>query len=487
MNKQVGRLGVAMIVMLVALALNLSFIQVINASSIDDRPGNRRNLLREYSRERGPLLVAGEPVVSSVRTQDALTHLRTYADGPEYASVTGFYSFLYGATGIERAENEVLSGSDDTLVIDRLQQLLAGRKPRGGAVALTINPAAQQAAWKALAGRTGAVVAIEPATGRLLAVVSSPSFDPNLLSSHDAVAMKRAYADYLADPAQPMLNRALARTYPPGSTFKLVTAAAALESGKFTPDSVLPGPRTYRLPLTTKDLNNWSRSSCGRRDKVTLAQALAVSCNTAFAWLGNQLGDDALRRQARAFGFDFTTRVPMTAAVSRFPSDPDAPQTALSAIGQYDVRATALQMAQVGAGIANHGIVMAPYLVNQTLGPDLSVLSRTTPKAVTQAMSRANADALLAMMVGVVKGGTGGNARISGVTVGGKTGTAQTQPGTPPHAWFVGIAPADNPAVAVAVVVENGGGASEISGNRLAAPIARAVMKAVVDSSKTRK
>lgn len=484
MNKQVGRLGIAMVVMLVALALNLSFIQVISASSIDDKPGNRRNLLREYSRERGPILVAGNPIVTSVRTQDALTHLRTYSDGAQYASVTGFYSFLYGATGIERAENSVLSGSDDSLVIDRLQQLLAGRKPRGGAVSLTLNPGAQKAAWEGLAGRTGAVVAIEPSTGRLLAVVSSPSFDPNLLSSHDGVAIKQAYADYLANDKQPMLNRALARTYPPGSTFKLVTAAAALESGRFTADSVLPGPKTYRLPLTKKDLNNWSRSSCGRNNKVTLAQALAVSCNTAFAWLGNDLGDDALRRQARAFGFDFTSKVPMTAATSRFPSNPDAPQTALSAIGQFDVRATALQMAQVGAGIANHGIVMQPYLVDQIFGPDLSVLSRTSARTVSQAMSRANADALLAMMVGVVNGGTGGNARIPGVKVGGKTGTAQTQPGTPPHAWFVGVAPADNPKVVVAVVVENGGGASEISGNRLSAPIARAVMQAVLKSGK---
>lgn len=480
MNKQIGRLATAFVVLLVALIANLSFIQVINADSIDNKSGNRRNLLREYSRERGPILVMGNPIASSLATSDTLNHLRTYADGPEYASVTGFYSFLYGATGIERAQNAVLSGSADSLVIDRLQQLFAGRKPRGGAVSLTINPAAQAAAWKALRGRTGAVVAIEPQTGRILALVSSPSFDPNLLSSHDAAAIKQSYANYLADPQQPMLNRALARTYPPGSTFKLVTAAAALASGRFTSDSTLPGPRNYRLPLTTKDLNNWSKRACGARNKVTLAQALAMSCNTAFAWLGNQLGAEALQRQARAFGFDFATKVPMTAATSHFPSHPDAPQTALSAIGQFDVRATALQMAQVGASIGNRGNLMAPYLVDELLGPDLSVLSRTTPQLRSKAMTDVNAESLLSMMEGVVSRGTGSNARISGVRVAGKTGTAQTQPGTPPHAWFVGVAPVGNPRIAVAVVIENGGGASEISGNHLAAPVARAVMRAVL-------
>lgn len=480
MNKQLGRLAIAFIVMMVALAMNLSFIQVIGADSIDSKAGNRRNLLREYSRQRGAILVAGRPIATSTATQDTLTHLRTYPDGPAYASVTGFYSFLYGATGIERAENSVLSGSDDSLVVDRLQQLFAGLKPRGGAVSLTLNPAAQEAAWKALRGRTGAVVAIEPTTGRLLAVVSSPSFDPNLLSSHDGTGIKRAYSDYLADPTQPMFNRALARTYPPGSTFKLVTAAAALASGKFKPESVLPGPKTYRLPLTTKDLNNWSRSQCGPGGKVTLAKALAISCNTAFAWLGNELGVDALRSQARAFGFDFPFKVPMSAAVSRFPTDPDAPQTALSAIGQFDVRATALQMAQVAAGIADQGVVMTPHLVDEVLGPDLSVLSSTTPRVFSTAMSAPNAQTLLLMMEGVVAKGTGSNARIRDIRVAGKTGTAQTQPGTPPHAWFVGIAPVESPKVAVAVVIENGGGSAEVSGNRLAAPVARAVMQAVL-------
>lgn len=480
MNKQVGRIAISFVVMLVALALNLSFIQVFNADAIDNRAGNRRNLLREYSRERGPILVAGSPIANSIATNDALTHLRVYADGSAYAAVSGFYSFLYGATGIERAENSVLSGSADSLVIDRLQQLFAGRKPRGGAVALTLNPAAQQAAWKALRGRTGAVVAIEPTTGRLLAVVSSPGFDPNYLSSHDSVGIKSAYANYVNDPKQPLLNRPLARTYPPGSTFKLVTAAAALATGKFSAETIIPGPKTYRLPQTNKDLNNWSRSQCGPGGKVTLARALAVSCNTAFAWLGNHIGADALAAQARAFGFDFPVKVPMAAAVSRFPKDPDPPQIALSAIGQFDVRATALQMAQVGAGIANRGVVMSPHLVQEVLGPDLTVLSRTVPRALSTAMTAENAQTLLLMMEGVVAKGTGGNARIPGIRVGGKTGTAQTQPGTPPHAWFVGIAPIENPQVAVAVVIENGGGSAEVSGNRLAAPVAQAVMKAVL-------
>jgi peptidoglycan glycosyltransferase len=277
-----------------------------------------------------------------------------------------------------------------------------------------------------------------------------------------------------------MLNRPLAMTLPPGSTFKLVTAAAALESGQYFADSELPGPSDIELPGTDVQLGNWNGESCGAGDVTTLQAALEISCNTAFAWLGMELGADALSEQAQKFGFESEFEVPMTAAISRFPTDPNKPQTAMSAIGQFDVRATALQMAMVAAGIANDGVVMKPYLISQVLGPDLTVLQNTNPSAFGRAMSIENSKILRDMMVGVVAKGTASKAKISGFNVGGKTGTAENSPGEPAHAWFVGLAPSEQSKIAVAVVLQNGGGATEVSGNALAAPIAAAVMRAVL-------
>jgi peptidoglycan glycosyltransferase len=472
-----------MVVLVFALMANLTYLQYFAASDLRARQANSRVLLEEYSRERGPILLGSSAIASSIRTDDQLKYLRQYARGPLYAPATGYYSIVYGATGIERAENSILSGSDDRFFVDRVQQLFAGRGVKGGAVRLTLNPAAQKAAYDGLAGRTGAVVAIDPRTGAILALASSPSFDPNVLSSHNPTEIRKAYDAYDADPQRPLLNRPLAMTLPPGSTFKLVTAAAALESGQYTPTTVVPGPAALPLPTTNRVLNNWSGSACGPGGKTTFENALAVSCNTAFAAIGMKLGADALRAQAQKFGFDTSFEVPLRAATSRFPADPDVPQTAMSAIGQFDVTATALQMAMVGAGIANSGQVMNPYLVSQVLSPELEILETAEPSAFSQAMSPAHSAELLGMMVTVVERGTGSNARIPGVIVGGKTGTAQTAPGQPPHAWFVGVAPAGRPGaaeVAVAVVLQNGGGAAEISGNKLAAPIAKAVMEAVV-------
>lgn len=480
MNTKVYRISIALLALFVALAVNVTSLHVLDARDIKEQPGNRRIVLEEYSRQRGPILVAGIPVARSVPTQDDLRFQRQYSDGPLYAPATGYYSFIYGATGLERTENSVLSGSDDRLLVDRLVQLFADAAPRGGAVSLTLNPAAQRAAYQGLAGRTGSVVALDPRTGRILVLASSPSFDPGLLTARNASDILATMAQLEAMPDQPLLNRPLVSTIPPGSTFKIITAAAALESGRIDATTLLPGPRRLDLPLTTKDLRNWNDRSCGPGDQVTLAQAMAISCNTAFAWLGMEVGADALRSQARAFGFDRGATVPLRAATSRFPDDPDAPQTALSAIGQFDVRATTLQMAMVMATIANEGVLMTPYLIDEVLAPDLTVLERTEPREQSVAMSPENARILTEALVRVVDAGTGSNARITGVQVAGKTGTAQTSPGRPPHAWFVAFAPADNPQIAVAVALENGGGETEVSGNRLAAPIAREVISAVI-------
>ena len=479
MTRPLNRLALGLLVLMVALLVQLTRIQVLQRSELNAMPGNQRTLLTEYSRQRGPILVDRAPIAESVPADGDLEYLRTYPVGPMFASATGFYSIVYGATGLERTENPVLSGEDPRLFVDRMQQLFGGREIQGGSVTTTLNAEAQRAAWDGLAGKVGSVVAIEPSTGRILAQVQSPSFDPNGLSSHNSKEVNAYYRTLEDDPDKPLLNRPIAKTNPPGSTFKLVTAAAALESGRFEPDSILPGPATYTLPGTDVELPNWTGTECGPDGQVTLAEALAISCNTAFAWLGNELGDDALRDQAEEFGFEEAFETPLRAATSRFPADPDPAQTAMSAIGQFDVRATTLQMAMVAAAIGNQGVTMRPGIVEQTAAPDLTPLETFRPRDFAQAMSAQNAAQLTAMMVGVVNGGTGSNARIPGVAVAGKTGTAQTSKNRPSIAWFVSFAPADNPRVAVAVAVENAG-VSEVSGNQLAAPIARAVMQAVL-------
>jgi peptidoglycan glycosyltransferase len=278
-----------------------------------------------------------------------------------------------------------------------------------------------------------------------------------------------------------LLNRAISKTYPPGSTFKVITAAAALGSGSYTPDTLVPSPPELDLPQTSTNLRNFGGSSCGA-DQITLADSLRISCNTSFAALGLKLGEDALREQAEAFGFGSNDLdVPTTVATSVFPSDIAPPSLAQSAIGQFEVRVTPLQMAMVAAGIANGGEVMKPYLVREVQAPDLSRLDVAEPETYKQAVGRDVAAQLTSMMQLVVSDGSARRAQIEGVAVAGKTGTAQHAAGRPPHAWFIGFAPAEDPRVAVAVVIEDGGDlGSEATGGAVSAPIARDVMRAVL-------
>jgi penicillin-binding protein A len=476
----IRRLAIFVGILFLALLVNINLVQVTRANDLAGRPGNNRNIIKEYAKQRGPILVAGAPVAESVATDGRLKYQRRYVSGPLYAAATGFASLVYGRTAIERIEDAVLSGTDPRFSLQQIADLVAGRTTKGGSVLLTLNPKAQQAAANGMKGKVGAVVALNPTTGAILAMYSSPSFDPNPIASNDAATAQRAWAKNLADPQNPMLNRSLAQVYPPGSTFKLVTLSAALMSG-LSPLDTVPGPAGYRPPGTTAVIHNESGGGCATHNgKTTLEHALQVSCNTAFAYLGVQVGADALQKQAEAYGFNHSFQVPMTAATSRFPTDLDVPQTALSAIGQYDVRATALQMAMVAAAIANNGTVMNPYLVDTLYAPDLSVLEKSEATAFGQAITPAVAQEMTDMMVNVVQHGTGTNAQIPGVRVAGKTGTAQTGNDKPAVAWFVSFAPASAPKVAVAVVVEDSPRNSEISGNGLAAPVAKAVMQAVL-------
>ena len=481
MNTPLRRLATVVLVMFVALMASATWVQYFQAERLNNDSRNVRTLYREFGNARGPIVVAGEAIALSAPVEDSYGYQRSYTNGELYSAMTGFYSVVNGRTELERAANDELTGRGDRLFFSRIRDLVTGRQPEGAAVETTIIPAAQQAAFDGLAGQQGAVVAIEPSTGKILALVSTPGFDPNALASHDTTAAGAAYQALDAADGNPLRSNATKETYPPGSTFKLVTAAAALESGQFTAGSTLPAPVRLTLPQTTATIGNFGGGGCGA-DPITLADALRISCNTAFGQLGLDVGEDALRTQAERFGFnDPNLTIPMGVVESVFPADLDLPVTAQSAIGQRDVRATPMQMAMVSAAIANGGKLMTPYVVQTVRSADLHKVSETPSTLYSTAISPGTAATLRDMMVGVVDDGSGSAAQIPGVQVAGKTGTAQTADGQAPHAWFTAFAPADAPRVAVAVIVEHGGNAgNEATGGRIAAPIAKAVIEAVL-------
>ncbi|PKQ27206.1 MAG: cell division protein FtsI [Actinobacteria bacterium HGW-Actinobacteria-4] len=482
MNEPIRRLSVLALVLFLILMGAASYVQVLEADSLNADARNVRTLYREYGNFRGPIIVDGEAIVYSTPVDSPFNYQRTYVDGPLYASVTGYYSIVFGRTGVEQTENSLLNGTADALFWSRLGDLFAGREQEGASVELTIRASLQAAAAEALGDQRGAVVALDPRTGEILAMVTSPSYDPTLVAGHHTPTVNQNYQALLADPTRPLINRAIAGdTYPPGSVFKLVVAAAALEAG-LEPGSEIFAPKELALPQTSNTIRNYGGVACtASGDTTTLEDALRTSCNTAFADLGMALGWDAIEAKALEFGWEQKFDIPLSAAVSQLPENPDVPQTAMSALGQYDVRATPLQLAMLAAAIANDGELMTPYLIRAIRSPDLQVLERADPSVYSTPMSPAIANALTDMMVTVVDNGTGRNARIEGVTVAGKTGTAETGVGGSPHAHFIAFAPAENPIIAVAVVIENGGDlGDEATGGRLAAPIARAVIEAAL-------
>jgi peptidoglycan glycosyltransferase len=467
-----------------ALLVATTLVQFVQAKDLDAMAANKRTLLDNYSRERGSILVGGQPIAKSVQVDDQYRWLRSYPQGGLYSHVTGFYAYSVGNPyGLEHASDSLLSGDSDALFVRRMTDLLTGRRSAGASLELTLNAKAQQAAERALGKSRGAVVALDPKTGAVLAMVSHPNYDPNALSSHDLPKAAAAWKALSSDPKQAYYNRAIGgNLYPPGSTFKVVTAAAALENGLVEDEkSLVPGPAVLDLPLTDATLPNENRRACGANDRTTFIHALEISCNTAFGSLGLELGGEKLRAQAARFGFGDSLRIPMPVSPSSVPADLNEPQAAQSAIGQYEVRTTPLQMAMVAAGIANGGSVMTPYLIQSVRSADLDVLETTSPKELSRAVEPRTAEILTKMMVSVVENGSGARAQINGVQVAGKTGTAQHDLNRPPHAWFISFAPANDPKIAVAVVVEEGGvTGSEAGGGRIAAPIARSVMEAVV-------
>ena len=470
MNRPIRRVALVAMLMTLALLINVCVSFLSRQESLNANPQNRRVTDAAFAQDRGAILVGNTAIAETVASKDQFKFQRRYPQGALYAPVTGFFSYNFGSSELEQTYGSQLSGNDDSQFVNRLIDLATGAKPRGASVQTTLNAKAQKAASDALGSRKGSVVALDPSTGAILAMVNSPTFDPNDLATHQFGDARSAWQKLTGDKDRPMANRAVREIFPPGSTFKVVVAAAALDAG-YEPDSVLD-TSSYRLPGTNTTIN----TTCG--SSQTLRRSLELSCNSAFARLGVKLGADALREQSEKFGFGTKPLSDISSAASRFPEEIDVPQTGLAALGGFEVATTPLQMAMVAAAVRNDGVVMQPYLVASVRSADLQVLSQTRPSQLSLATSSANAAKLRQMMVGVVQSGTGWRAQVTGVTVGGKTGTANSDNVRSPYAWF--IAWADNPDIAICVFVQDANiPGSDVAGGRVAAPIAKSVIEAL--------
>lgn len=479
MNKPLRHVALVLACLFVLLLGSSTYFQIIKASELNSDSRNARTIYAEFEKNRGPIVVNGKAIASSSESGDRYGYQRSYSDGELYAHASGFYSVVYGFSGTERSMNDVLSGDADSLFYQRVSDLFAGRTNQGATVELTLNEDAQRAAYEALGDRRGAAVAIDPETGAVLAMVSTPSYDPNRLASHSRKEVRGAWEELNADPKKPLVNRAIGGDlYPPGSIFKLLVAATALDSGKYRADTSIPGPGTYTLPNSSSKLYNHpggDATACGPGDASSLQDALKQSCNTSFAMLGVSLGEDALRKKAEEYGFGKKMNMPMAVTPSSMGKDMDDAQLATTSIGQYEDRVTPMQMAMMAGSFANDGVVMEPQLVESVRTSSLHEVHALVPKEVGHPLSASNAAQMRQMMEATVTNGTGTKAQIPGATVGGKTGTAEWGKDKKAHSWFVGYAIKGDRKVAVAVVVEEGG-----FGSAVAAPVARDVMQAVI-------
>ncbi|GAA3500358.1 penicillin-binding transpeptidase domain-containing protein [Streptomyces prasinosporus] len=485
MNKPLRRIAIFCGFLVLALLIRGNWLQYAKADALQDNPKNRRISIERYATPRGNIIVDGKSITGSKETSGSdFKYKRTYKDGAMWAPVTGFASQAFGANQLEKLEDGILTGNDDRLFFRNTLDMITGKPKEGGSVVTTLDAAAQKAAYEGLGDKKGAVAAIDPQTGKILALVSTPSYDPSKFagaSEKDAKAWQALQKEN--NPDDPMLNRALRETYSPGSTFKVVTAAAALEEGLVTDiDADTDTPEPWIMPDTTTPLRNHGNIPC---ENATLRVALQYSCNSVFGKLSHEVGNEQMIEYAEKFGFNNPELdTPVRAAESVYPED-NRPQNAMAGIGQASNRATPLQMAMVAAAVANDGKLMKPYMVDQLKAANLDTIETTEPQELSQPVSSENAQKLQEMMETVVEKGTGGNARIDGVTVGGKTGTAErgVNNSETPYAWFISYAKTDEGSpVAVAVVVEDSKATgADISGGGLAAPIAKAVMEAVLE------
>ncbi|MFB7494996.1 peptidoglycan D,D-transpeptidase FtsI family protein [Streptomyces sp. NPDC056161] len=491
MNKPLRRIAIFCGLLVLTLLIRDNWLQYVKADSLKDDKLNRRVTIARYSTPRGDIIVDGNPITGSKTTSTSgindLKYKRTYKDGPMWSPVTGFASQSFGANQLESIEDGILTGNDDRLFFRNTLDMITGKPKQGGNVVTTLSEAAQKAAYNGLKaqGGKGAVVALDPSTGKILALASYPSYDPSSFAGNSTETDAKTWSKLLKDPNNPMTNRALRETYPPGSTFKVVTAAAALENGLYkSADENTDSPLPWIMPGTTLPLKNEGNLPC---KDASMRLALEVSCNSVFGKIGADLGNEKMLQEAEKFGFNAEQFTPVRSNASVFDDNMNPSQTAQSSIGQYNTAATPLQMAMVASAVANDGKLMKPYMVDKLQSSNLDTIEQTKPEELSQPLSSDNAQILQSMMETVVKTGTGKNAQISGVTVGGKTGTAQhgVDNSEKPYAWFVSYAklPDGSSPVAVAVVVEDEAASrDDISGGGLAAPIAKNVMEAVINS-----
>jgi penicillin-binding protein A len=494
MNKQIAKLGVGLLACYLALFVMVNYVQVVRAKELNDDPRNTRAAVRDFDRNRGRIISAdGVDLAVTVPADPAsqFEFQRQYPTGELFAHVTGFLSFEVGAEGAERTFTDQLSGEAADVEYQSISDLFIDRE-RVADVTLTLRADVQQVARDALLASgapRGSVVAVDPRTGAVLAMYSTPSYDPNPLSSHDLTEARDTRNLLLEATPTPLLARAYQERFFPGSTFKVITGAVGVDRGVVTPDNPnYPPAREFDVDFTDDELSNFGGSTCGG----TLPQILEVSCNSAFATMGVEtIGEQGMAEGANRFGFNQEMPFDLPRpATSLFPEDiPDNEGNgplARASIGQGDVAATPLMMAMVAAAIANDGVVMVPHVLDRVTDERGEVIEATEPEVWTTAVSPEAAATMRAAMIGVVQSGSGRRAQIPGAEVGGKTGTAQL--GTSPpssHAWFIAFAgpPGGPPEVAVAVIVEAQPGVSEVTGGQLAAPVAQAVMQAVLGAS----
>lgn len=482
MNRPIRLLAVAVFAIFALLVGAVTYHQVIVGPEYRDDPRNVRVATGRTGRERGTIITADGVVVavSEADPDDPLSFRRSYPEGALYGHTVGYTTLLFGNRGIEAFYSDDLVSNRDATISGVLSAVIGGDvRPKG--LRLTIEHSLQTVAREALGDQRGAVVALDPSTGAILAMVSTPEFDPNTLIGGSAGSTG---ADLDEDALQPLLNRATSAVYPPGSTFKIVTATAGFESGVASAGTPFDNPVELELPGSTATISNFDGQTCGPGAQVPLSTAFIRSCNTVFGMLGMDVGADQLVGTAESFGFNAEIPIDIRAMPSLIPPadsfEFDVPGVAQSAIGQRDVRATPLQMALVAAAVANDGEIMVPYLIDEIFNAEGVVQQSAEPVVWIRATSPGTASVLADLMEGVVTSGTGRRASVPGIRVAGKTGTAEV-PDEAPHAWFVGFGPVDagpdDPQIAVAVLVESGGDAGEAAtGGTVAAPIGQAVL-----------
>lgn len=479
MNKAIRRMWLMVAGIVMVLLLTLTYVQFFAADALQANPWNNRTLYEQFGQDRGSILVDGQEIAKSVPSNDDFEHQRVYTDSPMYSNLTGYFSLVYGATGLESAMGDELSGASDDQFYDRVVSLFSGDQPKGASVELTLDSELQKVAYNALEGHNGSIVAMDPKTGEIKAMVSRKSYDANAMSSHNTDEVVAAADQLNADPAQPLVNRAIGGDlYAPGSTFKLIDTVAALESGKYTTDTTIPNPSELPLPDTTVTLPNYRQGGCAARSQVNLQFALEQSCNTPFAQIAMELGQDEIRKTAENFGYGQELSIPLEVTPSVFPEEMNQAQLALSSIGQYDVRTTPLQVAMTSAAIANDGVMMKPSLVKNVRSSDLSVIDEFKAEQLRRSTDAETAQTVTELMTSVVDNGIASGAAVPGVKVAGKTGTAETGEDGLNDSWFTGFAPADDPQLAVAVVVED---VDVTTGSTVTSPSARQLFEAVLN------